>query len=884
MSTLPSLSLKSNILSDKIFEKEVETVSQGATNKSTDIACEDIFIEENDKRQPIQRKIATQRTVSKFYEYESTESNTRNQSETNLKNNINPILTLFESLDLEQCSRRNRLRRRNLTYSNSNMKQYNKIIIENQELFQIVTKLDFVVKRVNTNELLEILADIQNKINLIERYDKDIQSLREQNIQKRKKINGDQISLISEYFTLMHGTLGKKYDTIAKLITENIAEIDLELKQDEKNNAMEKNDIQTEIKCETVQSKSQEKIDLFDQTITQKIIDPDIMRAKKAREKFQLRGNSKKRYDLQKNDSSDNKKKIEYWKESQTSCSFTDINVSPFDSSVTSDHEISDFESKGISVLRMKQVSQSTEETKSLEFQLGEKLLESQNNLEVYDLHSSANVQEVTLSETEYHGGYHNIRDNRLNGQNHLMSKEIESLNELINQEKQSELKRLKSHNDEEMLNDIPLRNHEIQNKKTLCGEKENAEDDNCVQSKKFSVEEKVKERQTNLHIKETNFHCSAYLNKNNLKMYDNEDRSKTKEDYFSFYALNSQDDIECNNNLNNLEIRNVSDLIQLKQTEEGKEYGTVVGEMKRERGEIEFECEVNYTIQDKESLLCDDEDDQYKNLQCTEVNTSDVKAPLQDNSNSKQNHDKDVCIKVSKNDLYTGKILTLNYEKENIGSAIQMKIELCKCSCLGTNNSTSTQTEVVLENAVKQESNKSTNNEFSRSNQILKGFSTKDEDDKANSTEKQNTSLDGESSKTILLKTNNSIGNCIEKNEQDDNNKPLDEVCEIEDKEKLQRTISPKHTREATEVKKAQISHTECYNENVGPQNLKLKKFYDYQVKQSDYDKTKLNINDPEIPRGLVNQLIVKYDTPQPNSSSKIIGNVKKENTILSK
>lgn len=919
MSTLPSLCrLKSNTFFEETSENEAEATGHGGNNS----VSPDNMNKNHEKEQAVlQQKKAIQRTVSNFYVYESTESNATEQSETYLKNNINPILTLFESFDLQQSTRRGRHRRRNLTYSNSNMKRYNKLIIENQELFQIVTKLDFVIKTLNTNELLEILSDIRNKIDLIEKYDNDIQSLRKQNVNEQKKFNGDQISLISEYFTLMHATLSKKYDNIAKLINDNIEEIDFELQQDEENKAVGENDKITKLESEgyskeNLEPKSQEENETNREKISQITEDSDILRAKRAREKFQQRGNSKKRYD-QKNSTSEGMEKVDRWKESTTiSRSFTDINMSPSDSSIPSEHEMDDIEFKEILPVIVKQTSQSKQH-KSLKISPvpsdDEVFLESQNDLNI-DI--TSNMQRARMAQAKHLiEKCHEDVSKGENNEKRLVRCETESLefsNELIHNENQSELRPLECQNVKEMLNNnnMTLKDHEIFNEKMLGGEKENARDKYCIQSKKFSEEEKVEQRQTNLHIKETNFHCTANLNKNNLKMYDNEDKNERKEDYFRFYALNSEDNIECNYDLNNSQITNVSDLNNSQQTEKNDDI--TIGEDEKKRNWRETECEniiknirkediilneVKCTLEDKrddEASSSNKNKRVSENLQSQKIKTSKVKTDLQKSLNPEHNLDKEVSIKINKNDLYTGKVLTVNCPKENLGSTIQMKIELCKCSCLETINTISTQTEVDLKIDVMQENSKSIE-EYSSKEGDLKEFSiTKEENDTKNVTENQ-LHHQIESSRTIVQKTVHSIENQIKKSKHDDQHKAVDQVCENQDgntrddnqKEKLQKTISPKHKRKAIKNEAEKIQDTfsnaksKMSKQDSGTQHSTiLNQFHALQNKQTELVQSKSSTSDPEIPKGLVHQLIGKYNKPR----AQVSGNVKEEKTMISK
>lgn len=858
-------------------------------------------------------KILPQRTVSKFYEYDSIDSNGIEQKESIL-NKINPILTLLDSFDLQR-TRKGYKRSRYLTYSSSNMKRYKKLIIDNQELFQIVTKLDFVVKTLNTNELLDILSDVRTKMDLIEKYDQDLQYFRKQK-EEQKTINGDQIYLVSEYFTLMHAHLSKKYDSLAQLITENIEELDFEMKKEEEsmtddNTLYEKHNKKITSECVENQKSTENKPVVEGIDVTNQ--DTDLLRAKRAREKFQQRGNSKKRLELLRNsleETQANGKTEPLQKQSNTiNCTFTDIKITATDYEAQSENMI---QSENPEPITPKPTPEPAKEnfqgrlpnslTISLEFTDDEVFIEEQTDMKsdtinretnkdyfrfyALDSEDNANIAPLEPKSEETNGKDTNtikisgdvpqeIKKHKEDEiQNLLQSvKEIleKSKDRVVDEyqleEEPSETQEMK----ENLNNQQRLLNSQSNKERLSNGEgKENVKDNYSPQSKKLHDEEKVEQRQTNLHIKETNFHCIANLNKNNLNFYDNEDENKRKEDYFRFYALDSEDNIEFNNDLNNVQIANASDLNypRHKERKDG-----IIGDDKESRKFTEMGSEGNLeNVEQKEAELsrtsCSF--DKAHNETCTSVDNNNTffqgemcasnEAVNNSGPSTLSDHgvlDESFNIKISKNDLNSGKVLTVTCPKENIGNTIQMKIELCKCSCLETINDSSTQTDefntdtVSTKDHVKQEG----------VNDIEKGMVKSDTLNLREEFSSESTVKTDQNQETVIRDSKN-----LNENKKDHHG--LIEI-KMNTKEDLRQKFVTQKKHDIKFFKPSPVGESQKRQTEVKSDYTKTtvcEKLYQSNSKVSNVGLKEFNIkpNDSEIPRGLVNQLIGRYEVPK--------------------
>lgn len=948
MSTLPSLF---RLKSQRIYSEYEETLEANkeppSENYDREFNKTDVSYDRNTptptedvkgEQRIYQRKnFKHERTVSKFYEYDSMDSNATEQSEDILKNiNINPILTLFDSFDIHHSHRRGRNRGRNLTYSNSNMKRYKKLIINNQELFHIVTKLDYVIKTLNTTELLDILSDLRKKMNLIEKYDQDLEALRKKNVQNKKEFKGDDIYLINEYFTLMYAKLSKKYDSIAQLITENMEEIDFELQQEEENNLLGNNttDGNPEIVKEKLvptavhsdnghDSEGNEKIQGYvDKSVTENPVTvtptySDNSRAKRAREKFQQRGNSKKRGDMISNETS-----VHLRESKSMNFSLTDIKMTN-DYATSLEDQTNDTVIAAVPEITKQQNFQAklpNSLTISLEFSGDECNLDSQHDKfdphipdtqihlnSTYLEHEVKNNTSKTDTEEEACDIDFDMQDG-----NEILNA-VEMPNEQNIDENESKQESSASLDIKGNLNNtIRLQNNQSDKGKMPDVErKENGKDNYCVEREKFYEEEKVEQRQTNLHIKETNFHCIANLNKNNLKIYDNQDENERKEDYFRIHAPNPEDNIGCNSDLNNLQITNTSDLNNSPHRETKDEI--IIEENQEQTNGREMGVEKNIKnleqrVPDINKSSCSAEenknedslnDENYSsNLQPD--NTETITSLLKPTNVLENNNDNFLNIKISNTDLFTGKVLTVNCPKENIGNTIQMKIELCKCSCLETINTISTQTESLM----KDEEPKKDDETKSEENQINEETTTEKEPIHEELEEKYSTVKDDEEVKEFLI-FDNPVQEQIQPIEQEQNSSlkvnksnqvkedaPEQKDSKIGNEVKKYESQTDQDVLENKRTKVTPIINNESIAGNsVKDIKLKLTKSNETRTnareeipsrckspkifKQvhafldqgfegtTEGSKSTTSLNEAEIPRGLVNQLIGKYQVP---------------------
>ncbi|KAI5728023.1 hypothetical protein M8J77_010418 [Diaphorina citri] len=948
MSTLPSLF---RLKSQRIYSEYEETLEANkeppSENYDREFNKTDVSYDRNTptptedvkgEQRIYQRKnFKHERTVSKFYEYDSMDSSAIEQSEDILKNiNINPILTLFDSFDIHHSHRRGRNRGRNLTYSNSNMKRYKKLIINNQELFQIVTKLDYVIKTLNTTELLDILSDLRKKMNLIEKYDQDLEALRKKNVQNKKEFKGDDIYLINEYFTLMYAKLSKKYDSIAQLITENMEEIDFELQKEEENNLLGNNT--TDGNSENVKEKlvptavhsdnghdseGNEKIQGYDdKSVTENPVTvtptySDNSRAKRAREKFQQRGNSKKRGDMISNETS-----VHLRESKSMNFSFTDIKMTD-DYATSLEDQTNDTVIAAVPEITKQQNFQANlpnSLTISLEFSGDESNLNSQHDKldphipdtqihlnSTYLEHEVKNNTNKTDTEEEACDIDFDMQDG-----NEILNA-VEMPNEQNIDENESKQESSASLDIKGNLNNtIRLQSNQSDKGKMPDVErKENGKDNYCVEREKFYEEEKVEQRQTNLHIKETNFHCIANLNKNNLKIYDNQDENERKEDYFRIHAPNPEDNIECNSDLNNLQITNTSDLNNSPHRETKDEI--IIEENQEQTNGREMGVEKNIKnleqrVPDINKWSCSAEENKNEDS----LNDENYSSNLQpDNTETKpslpkptnvleNNNDNFLNIKISNTDLFTGKVLTVNCPKENIGNTIQMKIELCKCSCLETISTISTQTESLM----KDEEPKKDDETKSEENQINEETTTEKEPIHEELEEKYSTVKDGEEVKECLIFDNpvqeqiqpieqeQSSSLKVNKSNQVKEDAPEQKDSKIGNEVKKYESQTDQDVLENKRTKVTPIINNESIAGNsVKDIKLKLTKSNETRTnareeipsrckspkifKQvhafldqgfegtTEGSKSTTSLNEAEIPRGLVNQLIGKYQVP---------------------